>query len=104
MSFESKLILESIDLIDNELYQTKNHSNQDPLNYGVRLTNNLGNLNSAFRGGDFGPTAQDIMVKNELIKKVNIQLEKYNSIISEDITEFNSKFKNLELNYLNVFM
>ena len=61
-------------------------------------------MNSAFRGGDFGPTAQDIMVKNELIKKVNIQLEKYNSIISEDIPEFNSKFKNLELDYLNVFM
>ena len=101
---ESKLIFESIDLIENELYQTKNQSNQDPLNYGVKLTNNLGNLNSAFRGGDFGPTAQDIMVKNELIKKVNIQLEKYNSIISEDIPEFNSKFKNLELDYLNVFM
>ena len=101
---ESKLILESIDLIENELYQTKNQSNQDPLNYGVRLTNNLGNLNSAFRGGDFGPTAQDIMVKNELIKKVNIQLEKYNSIISEDIPGFNSNFKNLELDYLNVFM
>jgi hypothetical protein len=44
------------------------------------------------------------MVKNELIKKVNIQLEKYNSIISEDIPEFNSNFKNLELDYLNVFM
>ena len=101
---ESKLILESIDLIENELYQTKNQSNQDPLNYGVKLTNNLGNLNSAFRGGDFGPTDQDIMVKNELIKKVKIQLEKYNSIISEDIPEFNSKFKNLELDYLNVFM
>ena len=101
---ESKLIFESINIIENELYQTKNQSNQDPLNYGVKLTNNLGNLNSAFRGGDFGPTDQDIMVKNELIKKVNIQLEKYNSIISEDIPEFNSKFKNLELDYLNVFM
>ena len=101
---ESKLILESIDLIENELYQTKNKSNQDPLNYGVKLTNNLGTLNSAFQAGDFGPTAQDIMVKNELIKKVNIQLEKYNSIISEDIARFNSNFKNLELDYLNVFM
>ena len=61
-------------------------------------------MNSAFQAGDFGPTAQDIMVKNELIKKVNIQLEKYNSIISEDIARFNSNFKNLELDYLNVFM
>ena len=99
---ESKSIVESIDKIENELYQTKNQSNQDPLNYGVKLTNNLGNLNSAFRGGDFGPTVQDVQVKNELIEKVNIQLTEYNKIMSEDIPNFNSSFKKLELNYLNV--
>mgnify|MGYP006210335995 FL=1 len=99
---ESKSIVESIDKIENELYQTKNQSNQDPLNYGVKLTNNLGNLNSAFRGGDFGPTVQDVQVKNELIEKVNSQLKMYNKIISEDIPNFNSSFKKLELDYLNV--
>ena len=99
---ESKSIVESIDKIENELYQTKNQSNQDPLNYGVKLTNNLGNLNSAFRGSDFGPTVQDVQVKNELIEKVNAQLTKYNKIISEDIPNFNSSFKKLELDYLNV--
>ncbi len=99
---KSKSILESIYKIENELYQTKNQSNQDPLNFGVRLTNNLGNLNSALEGGDFGPTVQDVLVKNELIEKVNIQLTKYNKIMSEDIPNFNSSFKKLELNYLNV--
>ena len=99
---ESKSIVESIDKIENELYQTKNQSNQYPLNYGVKLTNNLGNLNSAFRGGDFGPTVQDVQVKNELIEKVNAQLTKYDKIISEDIPNFNSSFKKLELDYLNV--
>jgi len=100
---ESKSIVESIDKIENELYQTKNQSNQDPLNYGVKLTNNLGNLNSTFRGGDFGPTVQDVQVKDELIEKVNTQLAKYDKIISEVIPNFNSSFKKLELNYLNVF-
>ena len=44
----SNSITSSLDKVENELYQTKNQSNQDPLNYGVKLTNNLGNLNSAF--------------------------------------------------------
>ena len=100
----SNSITSSLDKVENELYQTKNQSNQDPLNYGVKLTNNLGNLNSAFRASDFRPTDQDIKVKDELIKKVKIQLDKYNSIISNDIPNFNSSFKNLELDYLNVFM
>ena len=71
---KSKSILESIDKIENELYQTKNQSNQDPLNFGVRLTNNLGNLNSALEGGDFGPTVQDVLVKNVLIEHSLSQL------------------------------
>ena len=61
-------------------------------------------IRDRYRGGDFGPTDQDVLVKDELIKKVNIQLDKYNSIISEDIPNFNSSFKKLELDYLNVFM
>ena len=101
---ESKSISSSLDKVENELYQTKNQSNQDPLNYGVKLTNNLGNLNSAFRSGDFSPTDQDINVKNELIEKVNKQLEIYDTIISDDIPSFNSSFKKLELDYLNVSM
>ena len=101
---ESKSISSSLDKVENELYQTKNQSNQDPLNYVVKLTNNLGNLNSAFRSGDFRPTDQDINVKNELIEKVNNQLEIYDTIISNDIPNFNSSFKNLELDYLNVSM
>ena len=99
---KSESIYKSIDKVENELYQTKNQSNQDPLNYGVKLTNNLGNLNSGFRGGDFGPTAQDIEVKDELVEKVNTQLTEYNSIMSNDIPNFNESFKKLELNYLNV--
>ena len=100
----SNSITSSLDKVENELYQTKNQSNQDPLNYGVKLTNNLGNLNSAFRGGDFSPTDQDIKVKNDLIEKVNIQLEIYDTIISNEIPSFNSSFKKLELDYINVYL
>jgi len=54
--------------------------------------------------GDFSPTDQDINVKNVLIEQANKQLEIYATIISNDIPTFNSSFKNLELDYLNVSM
>ena len=54
--------------IETSLYQTKNKSNQDPLNFPIKLTNKLGHLNSLVGMGDFGPTEQDIAVKNELTK------------------------------------
>ena len=101
---DSKSIIETIDKVENELYQTKNQSNQDPLNYGIRLTNNLGNLNSSFRSGDFGPTNQAIEMKDELIEKVNNQLEIFHEVLSKKIPNFNSNFKKLELDYLKVSM
>ncbi|WP_109302742.1 glycosyl hydrolase [Aquimarina sp. AU474] len=88
--------------IEKALYQTKNKSNQDPLNFPIKLTNKLGHLNSLVGMGDFGPTAQDIAVKNELVKKIDEQLGAFDKLISEEIKSFNTKFNTSQLNYLFV--
>ncbi len=86
--------------IEKALYQTKNRSGQDPLNFPIRLTNKLGHLNSLVGMGDFGPTAQDIAVKNELTAQINSELEKFDALISKEIEAFNTAFNNLKLKYL----
>ncbi|WP_299244636.1 glycosyl hydrolase [uncultured Aquimarina sp.] len=88
--------------IEKALYQTKNRSGQDPLNFPIRLTNKLGHLNSLVGMGDFGPTAQDIAVKNELTKQIDEQLIAFDKLISEEIKNFNAEFNTLKLNYLFV--
>ncbi|WP_378184218.1 glycosyl hydrolase [Aquimarina sp. SS2-1] len=88
--------------IEKALYQTKNRSGQDPLNFPIKLTNKLGHLNSLVGMGDFGPTAQDIAVKDELTKQINDQLKAFDKLISEEIKSFNTEFNTLQLNYLFV--
>ncbi|GAA0714709.1 hypothetical protein GCM10009430_08260 [Aquimarina litoralis] len=88
--------------IEKALYQTKNRSGQDPLNFPIKLTNKLGHLNSLVGMGDFGPTAQDIAVKNELTKQIETQLTLFDKLISEEIKSFNTEFNTLQLNYLFV--
>ncbi|WP_299258922.1 glycosyl hydrolase [uncultured Aquimarina sp.] len=88
--------------IEKALYQTKNSSGQDPLNFPIKLTNKLGHLNSLVGMGDFGPTVQDIAVKNELTQQINEQLTAFDKLISEEIKSFNSEFNTLQLNYLFV--
>lgn len=88
--------------IEKALYQTKNKSNQDPLNFPIKLTNKLGHLNSLVGMGDFGPTEQDIAVKNELTKKIEDQLTLFDKLISEEIKNFNTQFNTLQLHYLFV--
>ncbi|WP_272023144.1 WD40/YVTN/BNR-like repeat-containing protein [Olleya namhaensis] len=88
--------------IEEALYQTKNKSGQDPLNFPIRLTNKLGHLNALVRMGDFAPTEQDIAVKNQLTSKINAQLKSFDTLITDEVTGFNSAFNAKQLNYLFV--
>jgi hypothetical protein len=77
-------------VIEKVLYQTKNRSNQDPLNFPIRLTNKLAHLNSLTRGGNYPPTVQAIAVKEELTTLIDVELNKFKKIETEAIPEFNA--------------
>ncbi len=99
---KAKNLKEAFTEIEEALYQTKNRSGQDPLNFPIRLTNKLGHLNALVSMGDFAPTDQDIIVKNELTSKIKEQLDTFNKLITQEITTFNSAFNEKQLNYLFV--
>ena len=80
---KAKTLEEQLSTIEKELYQTKNRSGQDPLNFPIKLTNKLGHLNSLVSMGDFPPTEQDIAVKNELSGQITKQLDAFNTILNE---------------------
>jgi photosystem II stability/assembly factor-like uncharacterized protein len=99
---KAKQLSEEFSKIEKAMYQTQNKSGQDPLNFPIKLTNKLGHLNSLVGMGDFPPTEQDIAVKDELTLKINLELEKFNILVSTKIKEFNTVFNSLNLNYLLV--
>ncbi|WP_235444301.1 VPS10 domain-containing protein [Zhouia amylolytica] len=88
--------------IEEALYQTKNRSGQDPLNFPIKLTNKLAHLNSLVTIDDFPPTDQDIAVKNQLTAKIEEELVKFDALVSEEIKAFNKEFNALNLQYLFV--
>ncbi len=97
---KSKKLREQFTEIEEALYQTKNRSGQDPLNFPIRLTNKLGHLNALISMGDFAPTDQDVAVKNELSEAIDIQLIQFNKLVSDEISSFNTAFNAKQLNYL----
>ena len=88
--------------IEKALYQTQNKSNQDPLNYPIRLTNKLGHLNRLVTINDFPPTAQDEAVRKYLTRQVDEHLNEYNKLVKEDLAAFNKDFAKLNLDYLTL--
>jgi len=88
--------------IEKALYQTKNRSGQDPLNFPIKLTNKLAHLNSLVSMDDFPPTKQDVAVKDELSALIEAELTKFDNLIGTEIAQFNQQFNQLNLNYLFV--
>ncbi len=86
--------------IEKALYQIKNKSGQDPLNFPIKLTNKLAHLNSLVGMDDFPPTTQDVAVKNQLTQQIDQELQKFDTLVSEEIKEFNAAFNSMQLNYL----
>ncbi len=82
-----------ITIIENELYQTKNRSGQDPLNYPIKLNNKLAAVGSSVNQGNYGPTKQAVEVKNELTKQINEQLQQFRQVLSSDLPELNRMVK-----------
>ncbi|MDZ4748032.1 MAG: glycosyl hydrolase [Saprospiraceae bacterium] len=84
--------------IEEALYQTKNRSVQDPLNYPVRLTNKLGFLNYIIGNGDFAIPEQAYAVRNEIEGLIDAELAKYEQVKTELIPAFNQlvKLKNID--------
>ena len=97
---KAKELKETLTEIEKALYQTKNKSNQDPLNFPIKLTNKLGHLNSLVTMDDFPPTVQDVAVQQELSKQIEKQLTTFDELINNEIQGFNASFNELKLNYL----
>ena len=97
---QAKALSTALSTVEKALYQTKNRSNQDPLNFPIRLTNKLGHINNLVMINDFPPTAQDKVVSQELTQAINTQLATYERLMSEEVKAFNTAFKNLQLDYL----
>jgi photosystem II stability/assembly factor-like uncharacterized protein len=97
---KAKKMKQEFEEVEKALYQTKNRSGQDPLNFPIRLTNKLGHLNSLVTLDDFPPTEQDIAVKNQLTKEINTQLNAFNDLVDKEIEAFNHNFNESNLDYL----
>ncbi|MCH1518376.1 MAG: glycosyl hydrolase, partial [Flavobacteriaceae bacterium] len=96
----AKELTKKLSDVEKTLYQTQNRSNQDPLNFPIRLTNKLGHINNLVMRNDFPPTAQDMAVRDELTQAIDEQLTIYTTLMKKDIPAFNAAFKELSLDYL----
>ncbi len=79
------------------LYQTRNKSSQDPLNYPVRLNNKLSQLTSTVDGADAPPTDQAAAVYADVAARIDEQLAVIREALGPGLDAFNKLVRDREL-------
>ncbi|HEV7745288.1 MAG TPA: hypothetical protein VGO56_09870 [Pyrinomonadaceae bacterium] len=75
--------------VEESLYQTKNRSSQDPLNFPIRLNNKLAALAGVVQSADAAPTDQSYAVYDELVVQIDVQLAKLAQTMKTEVPAFN---------------
>lgn len=77
--------------VEGEIYQYRNRSNQDPLNYPIRLNNKLAALQGVVESGDYRPTDQAYEVFKDLSARLDAQLARLDALVTTELAAFNSE-------------
>jgi ferritin-like metal-binding protein YciE len=75
--------------VEEALYQTRNRSSQDPLNFPIRLNNKLAALARAVGSADAAPTEQSYAVYEDLLGKIDAELATLARLVESDLARFN---------------
>ena len=67
-------MLAELSSVEDSLYQTKNRSGQDPLNYPIRLNNKIAALAGVAGSAEARPTEQTVTVFRDLSAQLDVQL------------------------------
>jgi hypothetical protein len=86
----AKNLADGLTEVEEEIYQVRNRSGQDPLNYPVKLNNKLAALIGVIQGSDFRPTDQSYEVFDELSKQLDVHLRRLKEIMDKELAPFNA--------------
>jgi len=89
----AKTLGDKLTTVEEALYQTKNESPQDPLNFPIRLNNKLASLAGVVASGDAAPTDQAYVVYDDLAGRIDKELATLKTLLSTDVAAFNALVK-----------
>ncbi len=84
-------IKEKLFPVEDELIQFKAKSRQDTLNYPAKLNAKLATLGGVVSSADAAPTRQECELFDDLVARIDIQVERLQEIIDTEVKAFNER-------------
>ncbi len=91
-------VKEKLSAVEQEIYQVKNQSNQDPLNFPIKLNNKLAALMGTVESAEAAPTDQSQRVFQHLSNLLQAELDRLTMVLRIDLHGLNELLRaaNLE--------
>jgi photosystem II stability/assembly factor-like uncharacterized protein len=83
--------------VEEEIYQVRNQSGQDPLNFPIKVNNRLAALLGVVSRGDAKPIASAYPIFGDLKGELKTQTDRLQIILKTDLPAFNAEAKRLGL-------
>ena len=81
--------------VEGDIYQVRNRSNQDPLNFPIKVNNRLANLLSMSERGDGRPGSGMYAVYEIMVERLGALLDALDGVWSEELGEVNEVLRGL---------
>jgi len=92
----------ALSAVEGEIYQVRNRSNQDPLNFPIKLNNKLAALMGVVESAEARPTDQSYEVFDYLSGLLQVQLDRLEEILDTDLPALNTRLAELGLDPIQV--
>jgi hypothetical protein len=89
ISSTGALLRDKLSTIEEEIYQVRNRANEDPLNFPIKLNNQIAALARSVETGDNPPTDQDYEIFRVLTARLEAVEAKFNETLKTDLSRFN---------------
>jgi photosystem II stability/assembly factor-like uncharacterized protein len=87
--------------VEVDIYQVRNQSNQDPLNFPIKTNNRLASLLRVVQAGDGKPIGNAVPIFNDLQAELKAETDRLQRVLSTYLPRFNQLARTLGLEPIN---
>src|SRR5262249_48907287 len=87
--------INELSAVEETVYQVRNQSNQDPLNFPIKTNNRLASLLRVVETGDGRPTSNAVPIFNDLTAELKTETDKLQQVIGAYLPRFNQLMQKL---------
>lgn len=87
----------NLSAVEQAIYQVRNQSGQDPLNYPIKINNRIASLLRVVSRGDGKPIGNAEPIFNDLVAELRVQTDRLDEVLGVDLTAFNAEARRLRV-------